>query len=131
MTLPDGWTDDMNVTIRSDRTLLDLARTVMERVADFNGGPEMVPAVAREFGMSEADAVLAFDRVQGGIIRALTGRRDNCPERDNDPLAWHSFHLVWKTLPRRHWWSGQKEPGGPWKVWYDELRERRKQQTSE
>ena len=119
----------MNVTIREDRTLLDLARVVMERVAAFNGQPEVVSAVAGEFGMSAADAWLAFDRVKGGIIRALTTRLDNCPEREKDPLAWHAFHLTWKTLPARHWWSRQKKPGGPWKVWYDRHRGQSQLQT--
>jgi len=74
MALPEGWRDDMNVTIREDRTILELTRAVMEDVKKFNGETEIVHATASEFGMSESDAWLAFDRVQGGIIRALTAR---------------------------------------------------------
>jgi len=127
MPLPDGWTDDMNVTIRPDRTILELTRTVMERVRSFDGEPELVLATAREFGMSEGDAWLAFDRVQGGIIRALTTRLDNCPDRDKDPMAWHAFRLAWDTLPALHWWSRRKRRGGPWADWYNARRERQKQ----
>jgi len=87
MALPDGWTDDMNVTIRADRTAPELVSAVMGLVQNFHGGSEMVEQIAREFGMSDEDARLAFDRVQGGIIRALTARWDNCPSPDKDPLA--------------------------------------------
>jgi hypothetical protein len=127
MVLPEGWTDDMNVTIREDRTVLELAEAVMGRVISFRCDSESVSAIASDFGMSESDAWLAFDRVQGGVIRALTARRDNCPDRGKDPLAWHSFQIIWKTLPDRHWWSRQKMPGGPWKDWYDTHQGRRKQ----
>jgi hypothetical protein len=37
--------------------------------------------------MSDEDAVLAFDQVQGGIIRALTARPDDCPDCDRDPRS--------------------------------------------
>lgn len=127
MAIPEGWTDDMNVTIRPDRTILELTRTVMESVQNFNGEPGVVRGIASEFGMSESDAWLAFDRVQGGIIRALTARPNNCPDRDKDPMAWHAFRLVWQTLPAPHWWSRQKIRGGAWADWYDARRERQRQ----
>ncbi len=129
MAIPEGWTDDMNVTIRTDRTILELTRAVMESVKKFNGEPEIVRATASEFGMSESDAWLAFDRVQGGIIRALTARLDNFPDRDKDPMAWHAFRLVWDTLPALHWWTGRKRRGGPWAEWHEVRRERQKQST--
>jgi hypothetical protein len=96
----------------------------MERVKKSSGEPEIVRAIAFEFGMSESDAWLAFDRVQGGIIRALTARPDNCPDRDKDPMAWHSFQIVWKTLPTLHRWTKRKKPGGPWADWHDVRRGR-------
>jgi hypothetical protein len=127
MAIPEGWTDDMNVTIRPDRTILELTKAVMESVQNFNGEPEIVRATASEFGMSESDAWLAFDRVQGGIIRALTTRQNNCPDRDKDPMAWQAFRLVWHTLPALRWWSRRKKRGGRWAVWYDARRERQRQ----
>jgi hypothetical protein len=127
MAIPEGWTDYMNVTIRSDRTILDLTKAVMKSVQNFNGEPEVVRETAREFGMSDSDAWLAFDRVQGGIIRALTARPNNCPDRDKDPMAWQSFQLVWHTLPALRWWSRRKERGGPWADWHDARRERQSQ----
>lgn len=128
MTLPEGWTDDMNVTIREDRTIPELTRAVMETLNEFEGQTEIVYAIAKEFGMSQSDALLAFDRVQGGIIRALTTRPSNRPERDKDPLAWHAFHLTWETLPALHWWSRRRKRGGPWAAWYDSRRKSQNQQ---
>ncbi len=72
----------MNVTIRPDRTVMELTNAVMESVQNYNGELEVVRAIANEFGMSDSDAWLAFDRVQGGIIRALTARPTNCPGED-------------------------------------------------
>ena len=122
MNLPEGWTDDMNVTIRKGRTIQELARAVMGRLGEFEGESAIVSAIALEFEMSEADAWLAFDRVQGGIVRALTTRRDNCPKLEKDPVAWHAFQLTWDTLPRRNWWSRRKKQGGPWVAWHDARR---------
>lgn len=58
--------------------------------------------------MSDRDAILAFDGVQGGIIRALTARLDNCPDRDKDPLAYHALQETWQTLPASEQTSGAK-----------------------
>lgn len=123
MALPDSWTDDVNVTIRANRTPPELVLAVMGLVQNIHGGSEMVDQIAREFGMSEEDARLAFDRVQGGIIRALTARWDNCPNRDKDPLAWLSFHETWQTLPTNHQAPGEKVSGGPWLAWFNAVRE--------
>ncbi|KAA6460991.1 hypothetical protein DYQ86_12010 [Acidobacteria bacterium AB60] len=103
MTLPEGWTDDRNVTIRKDRTIPELTIAVMKVLDEFEGESAIVCAIAEDFGMTESDAWLAFDRVQGGIIRALTTQPGNCPDRAKDPLAWHAFHLTWETLPPLHW----------------------------
>jgi hypothetical protein len=72
----------------------------------------MVLQIADEFGMSHEDPCLAFDRVQGGIVRALSARLINCPNRDKDPLAWLSFHETWQTLPTNHQSPDSKESGG-------------------
>jgi hypothetical protein len=130
MALPDGWTDDMNVTIRADRTAPELVSAVMGLVQNFHGGSEMVEQIAREFGMSDEDARLAFDRVQGGIIRALTARWDNCPSPDKDPLAWLSFHETWQTLPKRDQATDERVSGGPWLTWFNAVRELRNRGTS-
>ncbi len=125
MTLPEGWTDDLSVTIRADRTYLELTKAVMDLVKDIDCPPGAVLAIAREFGMSHEDAMLAFDRVQGGIVRALTTRSDNCPDRANDPLAYYAFHEAWQTLPASERIAGARESGGPWRAWFDSVRERR------
>ena len=124
MMIPDGWTDNMNITIEADRTPLDLVKAIMERIQDLDGGPQMLRDIASEFALTDEDAFLAFDRVQGGIIRALTSRPDNCPDQAKDPIAWYSFHETWRTLPQRHWWTRRKKPGGPWMRWSDALREK-------
>jgi hypothetical protein len=131
MAIPDGWTDDKNVTIRADRTAPELVLAVMGLVQNIHGGPEMVGQIAREFGMSDEDARLAFDRVQGGIVRALTARQDNCPNRDKDPLAWLSFHEAWQTLPANAQAPNGKDSGGPWLAWFNAVRELRNRRTSQ
>lgn len=89
--ISEGLTDDMNVTIRADRTNLELTKAVMDFVKNIDAGFQIVSKISREFGMSDEDAILAFDRVQGGIIRALSARLDNCPNCDKDPLAYYAF----------------------------------------
>jgi hypothetical protein len=48
-----------------------------------------------EFGLSADDATLAWDRTFGGLVRASTRNRANCPPQDKDPIAWESFHAGW------------------------------------
>lgn len=121
----------MNVTIRADRTAPELVSAVMGLVQNIHGGSEMVDQIAREFGMSDEDARLAFDRVQGGIIRALTACSDNCPDRGKDPLAWLSFHETWQTLPINNQATGDRVSGGPWLAWLNAAQELRNRGTSD
>jgi len=89
--IPDGWTDDLSVELRACRTVEGLVDHILE-ANEQNRQPEMlITELAIEFGLSEEDAKLSVDRVCGGIVRARTGNRANCPDRIEDPIAWASF----------------------------------------
>jgi hypothetical protein len=51
----------------------------------------LIADLREDFGLSAEGAELAVDRVCGGIVRAMTGNRANCPDRKKDPIAWMSF----------------------------------------
>ena len=118
MEIPEGFTDDMTVTIRPGRSLEELAATVMAWLLERRDLNTCIPALQKDFGLSEEDALLALDRIQGGIVRALTGNPENEPNSVKDPLAWTSFTTVWKELPKTHLFSRQKKPSGRWNDWY-------------
>jgi hypothetical protein len=86
----DGWTDDFSLGLQAGN-VEDLVEQVL--VANSEGRQhELIVAELREqFGLSVEDAELAVDRVCGGVSRALTGNRANCPDRTKDPIAWASF----------------------------------------
>jgi hypothetical protein len=119
MTIPEGFTDDMTVRIRPGRTGDELVTKVMEWLAERRDLGALVRVLEQDFGLSEEDALLALDRVQGGIVRALTGNHENEPDRAKDPLAWGSFTKVWAELPRRGLLSSRKVAAGPWNEWYE------------
>lgn len=109
--------DDMRVTIRPGRTVEELVAEIMEWLLARRDLDALVRMLEQDFGLNEEDADLALDRVQGGIIRALTGNRENEPNKTKDPLAWGSFSKVWAELPRRGLFSGQRVAIGRWNDW--------------
>ena len=120
MSIPEGWTDDMSVDIKTGKTNKELSDSLIKALDQRFSFEKMISICINEFGLSEGDADLAIDRVQGGIIRAITCNEANRPDKDKDPLAWYSFQNVWKTLPRKKWWSSKKDNKGKWLTWYNE-----------
>ncbi|MFZ6721788.1 hypothetical protein [Undibacterium sp. Ji49W] len=81
----------MNIVLLERKSLEEVVALVISmgmQSADY----ELVQkALIEDLGLSSEDAALAWDRVHGGIVRASTGRNDNCPDKTKDPLAWLSF----------------------------------------
>jgi len=106
----------------------NIAKDVVDLVfAELPVFPEVATVcnkLRERFGISEEEALLAIDRVPGGIIRALTGVPQNRPDPIADPLAHIAFEKVWAELPRLHWLSSRKKPSGQWLVWFEQLRKR-------
>ena len=124
MTLPEGWTDDMSVRIAAGKTEEDLTLRIMSALRDRASTSDMMNICMEDFGLTEDDADLAIDRVHGGIVRAITCNPKNKPDKEKDPLAWHSFVKVWQTLPKLHWWSSKRDNKGEWLDWHNERSER-------
>jgi len=122
MNTSEEWTDDMNISISSDKTIKELTSFLMLELESNCNHDEIIIKIITNYGTSENDAELALDRVQGGIIRALTGNPSNEPEQEKDPLAWYSFNSVWPTLPRKHLFSKNKKASGKWQHWYNVTR---------
>jgi hypothetical protein len=122
MNLPDDWTDDMVVAVRPGRTENELVELVMDALIERRNLASVIPIMHDDFGLTDDDIKLAFDRIQGGIVRAITGNPENEPSKRKDPLAWHAFKIVWKGLPRRSPFSSRKKPSGPWYEWFEETR---------
>jgi hypothetical protein len=91
MTIPDGWTDDMNIPLPAGRTVEQVVEFVIQ--AALRGTPDDTTEqlLTAEFLLSPDDAALARDRTCGGIVRAATRNQENCPRREKDPMAWESF----------------------------------------
>ena len=89
--LPEGWTDDMNIPLTDDLSLEKLVDYVFESTIRRDPPPTIVQNLSERFGLIQADAELALDRACGGAVRAATGRADNCPAKDKDPVAWFSY----------------------------------------
>lgn len=116
--LPEGWTDDMNIALAPGRSLEELVDWVLECNVRRDKPTVIVQQLIEKFGLTQADAELALDRACGGVVRAATGRADNCPPKDKDPVAWLSYQKCLKRPdliaaiypkfakpPRKHWWQ--------------------------
>ena len=116
--IPEGWTDDMTISILSGQSHQDVADWILDEIV--RRDPQ---AIARDligkFGVSEEDAYLALDRAQGGLVRAMTGNPKNAPDPRKDPIARRTFDIAWNSFPREGWLSRKRKPAGKWLVWYE------------
>ena len=125
--IPDGWTDDMRISIRAGRSAEELVDFVFEGLRRFAATDVFCAKLRVRFGLSEDDARLALDRVPGGIIRALTGNPLNRPSSEKDPLAHIAFERVWAELTPSSSSPKHKVASGPWLKWHQDLQEITKQ----
>ena len=95
-TIPGGWTDDMTLVVPEGRTLDELVESVFRAAVSGENRPVIVHRIVTDFGITQADAELALDRVCGGAVRAATGQKVNRPRRDKDPVAWISYQRCLK-----------------------------------
>lgn len=95
---PDGWTDDLSVRLKGGRTVEAFVDYILAANQRGRRHEALIADLVTAFGLSNEDAELSVDRVGGGIVRAATGSRGNCPNRAKDPIAWASFQ---RAITRR------------------------------
>lgn len=88
---PPAWTDDMSVRVRPPRTLEELVDFVLDAEARKVPSGDTTTEVMTQFGLTEEDARLAWDRALGGVVRAATSIEANRPDPEKDPVAWISY----------------------------------------
>lgn len=92
MSIPEDWTDDMNIPLPQGRTADEVVCLVLD-LALRGVSDELIERELRTvFALSPDDAALARDRVFGGACSEVRrGTQKNRPIPDSDPLAWLSF----------------------------------------
>jgi hypothetical protein len=90
MAIPEGWTDDMSIQLPVGVTLDHVTDTILQGACAKKDFAAILAELVR-LGLSEDDAVLAYDRVHGGLVRAATESPASAPGKDKDPLAWTSY----------------------------------------
>jgi hypothetical protein len=118
MTLPPGCTDNMNIDLPIGRTLEEIVDLVLSMGKEPQDYDRTLQAL-ESLGLSPDDAALAWDRVQGGVVRASTGRRANCPDKSKDALAWLSFQKAFseRSAPSQFHNSDSGISKPWWKLW--------------
>lgn len=86
----------MNIALAPGRSLEELVDWVLECNVRRDKPTVIVQQLIDKFGLTQADAELALDRTCGGVVRAATGRADNCPPKDKDLVAWFSYQKCMK-----------------------------------
>jgi hypothetical protein len=90
-TIPEGWTDDMTVSLPEGVTVEKIVDYVLSSAA--SGAPhESRIGDLRSWGLAAEDAELACDRALGGAFRAGTTSPANEPSSQKDPIAYASYH---------------------------------------
>jgi hypothetical protein len=89
--IPDGWTDDMNISLPEGVTVAKLAEFVVSSAAAGESHDARLEKL-RTLGLTRDDAELACERALGGVFRAGTISPDNEPSAEKDPIAYYSYH---------------------------------------
>jgi len=100
--LPEGWTDDMTIAVPTGCSLDDIVDYVLQATIRRETPTSMVRHLTTEFGLTQGDAEVALDRTCGGVVRAATGRHENCPPREKGPNGVAEFSTVPETT-RTDW----------------------------
>ena len=108
----------MTIAVPAGRSLDEVVDYCLQATIRKETPEKIVQHLTTEFGLTQSDAELALDRTCGGVVRAATGRQDNCPARKKDPMAWLSFQrcqkqpdLIGAIYPRfvrppeKTWWQ--------------------------
>lgn len=111
MSIPEGWTDDMNIPLPPGRTEHDVVSLVLTLALNGVADEAIESELQGAFALSPDDAALARDRVFGGIVRGATRNPENRTDPQKDPLAWISFQraiddptIVARLYPQyAHW----------------------------
>jgi hypothetical protein len=74
---PEGWTDDMKITLPAGKRELDLVLRVLAALIKRERLASLLPVLKGEFALKDDDVALAIDRIQGGVVRAVTGHSSN------------------------------------------------------
>ncbi len=85
------WTDDLSIPMPDGRTVADLVDVTVPLLLTSASEDEVHRVLEARFGLSAEDAEFACERTGGGLVRAATRNPQNCPDADQDPVAWESF----------------------------------------
>ncbi len=91
MSIPEGWTDDMNIPLPQGRTEDEVVSLVLSLALNGVADEAIETELQVTFTLSPDDAALARDRVFGGVVRGATRNPANRTDPQKDPLAWISF----------------------------------------
>jgi hypothetical protein len=103
--LPPGSTDDMNIALPPGISYEQIVNFVLQCYNADDPYPTALSELQKRFGVSADDAALAWDRVQGGVVRAMSRNPINRPQQDKDPMARLSYDkaLADKRLASQVW----------------------------
>ncbi|SRR6266540_2389896 len=120
MNVPEGWTDDMNISLPDGVTVVKIAEFVLSS-ADAGESHDARVSMLQSWGLGRDDAELACDRALGGAFRAGTTSPENEPSLEKDPVAHFSYHrcrsepaLIARLFPKEFSTAGLPSAKRPW-----------------
>ena len=85
------WTDDLSLRVARGENLVSLVDYLLDSKRAERPWHEVRDVLIARFALSYDDARLAWDRAQGGTVRAATASPANEPNRAKDPVAWIAY----------------------------------------
>ena len=124
MSIPEGWTDDMTVRIRSGRTEAELVATVMDALLKREDLNRFLPIVHSDFGLSEEDARLTFNRSRVGLSGRCQGSTDDQPDKSRIRSRGDRSSRSGTVVREEVGGLIERDRAGPWHDWFQEVRRR-------
>ena len=119
----EEFTDDCKVTINNGCGYEELASDIFMMIENDIEDSLLYNTIRQKYMLSEDDLYFVVERVCGGIIRGVTKNKFNEPKKENDPLAYYSFHKVLESYQKskKRWWNVFSENiENKWDSWVKE-----------
>jgi hypothetical protein len=81
----------MSISLSPQHSIEDVVDFILRAEVRHVQSVSIIHVLTTRFGLSDEDAAIAWDRTLGGLTRAATGNPENCPVREQDPVAWTSY----------------------------------------
>ncbi len=98
----------------------DLAKWLLEAIESHSPYERIQSTLVSKFGLPEDEAHIAQERARDGVLRAISGSRNNMPDSKSDPIGNATFNLVWSSFNQNSFFDRRRTPNRKWLDWKEQ-----------